>query len=101
LFLKDSRTYYLEAHQKLTSFLDRKLLSYVSQNIERGKSELLYRQELDATASAELYVWMFKNILNDGLFQEEHARIDFIKGLNNFFLKGLLNTVGQKMDISK
>jgi hypothetical protein len=62
---------------------------------------LLYRQELDATASAELYVWMFKNILNDGLFQEEHARIDFIKGLNNFFLKGLLNTVGQKMDISK
>ncbi len=101
LFLKDSRTYYLEAHQKLTSFLDRKLLSYISQNIERGKSELLYRQELDATASAELYVWMFKNILNDGLFQEEHARIDFIKGLNNFFLKGLLNTVGQKMDISK
>ncbi|MEA5141030.1 TetR/AcrR family transcriptional regulator [Arcicella rigui] len=98
-FLKDSRVYFLEAYQMLISFLDSKLLPYIAQNIARGKSEYLYRQELDITASAELYVWMLKNLLNDSFLQNECNRSDFIKGLNNFFLKGLLNTYGQKMAI--
>lgn len=68
LFLRDSRLYCQEAYQRLTSFLDSKLFTYIAQNIARGKSEYLYRQELEDVASAELYVWILKNILNDGFF---------------------------------
>ncbi|MFY7825794.1 MAG: TetR/AcrR family transcriptional regulator [Flectobacillus sp.] len=100
-FLNDIRVYCLEAYQKFIQFLDCNIPLYMAQNINRGKREGLYRTELEDTASAGLYVWMLKNILHDGLFEDEYHRIDFIKGLNSFFLKGLLSSNGQKMIISK
>ncbi len=68
------------------------IYSTIKKNIERGKNENLYRQDVNADIIAKLYVQMCMSVTNEKIFSLRHyERVQLLKELIIYHIHGLLN----------
>ncbi len=90
---------YNAAYQLLLQFTDEKLYAFLMQNIIRGQTENIYRNNSELII--KVHLWFIKKMISDVSFQVEVDRINFFSCSNDAFLRSLLNNNGQKMALKK
>ena len=66
----DLRKYYPDLYKKIYCIKRDIMLAYIYNNLEKGKTEGLYRTDLDSNVIAKLHVGRIERILDGDLFQQ-------------------------------
>ena len=64
----DLQKYYREIWNKFETGLNQRMFEGTKKNIERGKSEGLYRADIDAESIAKIYVRLMMSIIDEDIF---------------------------------
>lgn len=91
----DLRKYYPELYNKIKDVKRRRMYETSLRNLEKGKSDGLYRKELNAEIIAKLYVFRIENIIDNDLFSpEELVSETFFNEIFKYHIYGIVNNKG-------
>jgi TetR/AcrR family transcriptional regulator, cholesterol catabolism regulator len=93
----DLKKFYPEIHKQLKNFKREKMLEFITLNLENGKKQGLYREELKSKIIAKLYVSRFESIIDNDIFSmEELTSPDLFNEVFLYHLHGICNNNGIK-----
>ncbi|MBB4080008.1 AcrR family transcriptional regulator [Lewinella aquimaris] len=94
--LHDLRKYYPELFHSMVMNHQREFLLSVSNNLERGMEEGLYRADIDAEVIANLYVGMTMMVVDRGVFPaQERPLSEIIRQHSSYHFNGIVNQFGR------
>ena len=94
----DLKKYYPQQYQRIANTKHEKMYNYILLNLQKGKKEGLYREEMDAEVIAKLYFWRLENIHFGELFTiEEHSSIKLFVELLAYHVRGIATLSGIKV----
>ena len=101
--MKPSLTYDLQKyHPKTWALVDNKHSDYIRkvilENIQRGVTEEIYREDLNPKIIAEMYVGQTRLITNEDIFPlKEYDKTELLKHQIYYHLNGIINKKGQSL----
>ncbi len=96
-FEYDLRKYYPDAYHKVLTNRRKGMYDSVLANLIRGKSEGLYRAELNEEIITKLQVSRLENMASDEMFKvEDYSAIKVYKELFIYHIRGIANSKGIK-----
>jgi len=94
----DIRKYYPSLFSQFREIKRKRMFELSIKNLNKGKSEGLYRSDLDTSILARLHVFRVENILESELFSvEELTSIHVFHEIFVYHLNGILNETGKKI----
>jgi hypothetical protein len=94
----DLRKYYPDVHEKLVKQKREIIYKNVLENIIQGKSERLYRQELNAEVIAMLNLMRVESFINTTTFNpEEILTPEFFKEMFTYHIYGIVSDKGREL----
>lgn len=91
----DLRKYYPLIYTKMVASRREKVSEFMIENIEKGKKESLFRNEIDSAIMAKFYLLRIEGIVDgDVLTLEEYTSIKWVKELLNYHLRGITTPLG-------
>jgi len=90
----DLRKYYPELHKKIFSVRRQKTMTYILNNLNKGKAEGFYRADLDSEVIAKLHVSRVEKIIETDFFQQSEFTSQ--KVFNEIFVYHLHGICSQK-----
>jgi len=91
----DLRKYYPHHYQKTVNVRRERMYEYILMNLNKGKSEGLYRADMDAEVIAKLYLSRTENIHFNELFTvEEFTSTKLFNELLNYHVRGIATPEG-------
>ena len=91
----DLKKYYPSIYTKMVATRREKVSEFIIDNIEKGKRELFFREEIDAEIMAKFYLLRIEGIVDgDILTLEEYTSIKWVKELLNYHLRGITTPLG-------
>ena len=91
----DLKKYYPSIYTKMVATRREKVSEFIIDNIEKGKRELFFREEIDAEIMAKFYLLRIEGIVDgDILTLEEYTSIKWVKELLNYHLRGITTPIG-------
>ena len=97
-FLFDIERGHPSVYKKFTAFKYEFLLKIIAENIERGKKEGLYRDEISVSLISKIRIETLLLPFNEELFpRNQYSFIKIQKEILEFFLFGMVNPTGYKM----
>lgn len=93
----DLRKYYPEIFEKVTERKRKHLYNSVLQNLTRGKTEGLYREDLNEDIIARLNLMRVESIMTSGIFsRDEIVNPAFFREVFLFHMYGIINDQGKE-----
>jgi TetR/AcrR family transcriptional regulator, cholesterol catabolism regulator len=94
----DLQKYYPEIWKKFEDFQDEIIYKFVKENIDRGISESLYRDDLDADIIAKLYVTKTMCVIDEDMFPtRQYDKVKLFKQYFYYHIRGIATTKGLKL----
>lgn len=94
----DLKKYYPEIHAEFLQQKRKGIYEGVLSNLKRGKSEGLYRNDLDEEIVARLNLMRIEALINTGIFNNEEIMTpSFFKELFKYHMYGIVNDYGRKI----
>jgi TetR/AcrR family transcriptional regulator, cholesterol catabolism regulator len=94
----DLQKYYPEIWKKFEDFQDEIIYKFVKENIDRGISESLYRDDLDADIIAKLYVTKTMCVIDEEMFPtRQYDKVKLFKQYFYYHIRGIATTKGLKL----
>jgi len=94
----DLRKYYPKIHNEFLEKKRKVIFESVIGNLKRGKSEGLYRTDLDEQIVARLNLMRIEALINTGIFNnEEMMRPSFFTEMFKYHMYGIVNENGRKI----
>ncbi len=94
----DLQKYYPEIWKKFEDFQDDIIYKFVKENIDRGISESLYRDDLDADIIAKLYVTKTMCVIDEEMFpSRQYDKVKLFKQYFYYHIRGIATTKGLKL----
>jgi len=94
----DIRKYYPALYSQFREIKRKRMFELSIKNLNKGKSEGLYRSDLDVSILARLHVFRVENIIESELFSiEELTSIHVFHEIFVYHLNGILNDTGKKI----
>ena len=94
----DLQKYYPEIWKKFEDFQDETIYQFVKENIDRGISESLYRDDLDADIIAKLYVTKTMCVIDEEMFpSRQYDKVKLFKQYFYYHIRGIATTKGLKL----
>jgi TetR/AcrR family transcriptional regulator, cholesterol catabolism regulator len=91
----DLRKYYPHHYQNIVKVRRERMYEYILLNLNKGKKEGLYRDDMDAAVIAKLYLSRTENIHFNELFTvEEFTSTKLFKELLNYHVRGIATAEG-------
>jgi len=91
----DLKKYYPQHYQKIVKIRRERMYKYILLNLQKGKLEGLYREEMDETVIAKLYLSRSENIHMDELFTiEEYTSMKLFLELLTYHVRGIATLKG-------
>jgi len=91
----DLKKYYPQHYQKIAKIRRERMYSYILLNLQKGKMEGLYREEMDEMVIAKLYLSRAENIHLDELITvEEYTSMKLFIELLTYHVRGIATTKG-------
>jgi TetR/AcrR family transcriptional regulator, cholesterol catabolism regulator len=91
----DLKKYYLHHYQNMVKIRREATFNYIFQNLNKGKAEGLYRDEIDAEIISKLYISRVESIhLNDLFTVEEFTSLRLFIELLNYHIRGIATGKG-------
>jgi AcrR family transcriptional regulator len=91
----DLKKYYLHHYQNMVKIRREATFNYIFQNLNKGKAEGLYRDEIDAEIISKLYISRLEGIhLNDLFTVEEFTSLRLFIELLNYHIRGIATEKG-------
>lgn len=92
----DLKKYYPELYQNLFKSRRNRMMTMLLQNLEKGKSEGLYRSELNSTIIAKMYISRIENLHNadDLISSQEIHSPEVFRELFIYHIRGISNAKG-------
>jgi len=100
LFFLELRRYYVDIWKVLEHFKEEHLMPFLILNIERGKSENIYRSNIDLYLIGQLYFSLLEGML-ENLWRKGIAIEKAYREMNFFLLHGFVNLKGMKLIYEK
>ena len=95
--MHDLRKYYPEIFRRKVEAHQDHFLERVTQNLERGKAEGLYRASIDAAVIANLYVGMTMIVVDRGVFPARDRTLSEILWQHStYHFNGIVNDAGRE-----
>lgn len=92
------KRYYPGSWKLLDSFVRNHIYKRIRNNIERGKQEGLYRQEIDSDILAKMYVAKVKSIMEEEWFpKSKYNKAKLLKVLIDYHIRGISSQAGIKL----
>jgi TetR/AcrR family transcriptional regulator, cholesterol catabolism regulator len=93
----DLKKFYPEIHKQLKNFKRDKMLEFITLNLENGKKQGLYREDLNSKIIAKLYVSRYESIIDNDIFSiEELTSPEMFNEVFLYHLHGICNNNGIK-----
>ena len=93
----DLEKYHPKGFRKLTEYRDKFLYSLIKDNLERGKKEELYREDINTDILTKFRLHSVFLLFNPELFpQNKYKLAEVIEEITDNFLYGLVTPKGQK-----
>lgn len=94
----DLKKYYPKIHNEFLEKKRKVIFESVIGNLKRGKTEGLYRTELDEEIVARLNLMRIEALINIGIFSNEEMMMpNFFKELFTYHMYGIVSEKGRKM----
>jgi AcrR family transcriptional regulator len=94
----DLKKYYREGWELIESLHRQHVYAVIKSNIERGKAEGLYREDVNADVIAKLYVGKTFLLVDEDIFpQREYERGKLFQAFLIYHLRGIVSPKGAKM----
>lgn len=94
----DLKKYYPEIHNKYKDERRKRMYNSMVANLKQGKTENLYRQDMDEEIIAKLHMFRYESMIGNDLFSfEEITSENFINEVFKYHLHGILNENGLKL----
>lgn len=91
----DLKKYYPIVHTKMVALRRMRMTEFVMDNMEKGKKEGLFRDEIDASMMAVLYMLRIEGVVEgDVLTIEEFTSSKWVKELLNYHVRGISTAKG-------
>lgn len=92
------RRFYPGSWKVLDGFLKRHVYKRIFNNIERGKREKLYRENIDVDFVAKMYVSQVRSIMMEELFpRNKYKKSELFKKLIEYHIRGIANERGNEL----
>ncbi len=94
----DLKKYYPELHRKFREDRQKRMYEWILNNIKRGKTENLYRQELDEEIIAKLFVYRNELYTENDMFNlNEYTSQKFFIEVIKYHIRGIASEKGIKI----
>jgi len=94
----DLKKYYPEIHEKVSKRKRQNIYDSVLQNLRRGKSEGLFRADLNEEILARLNLMRIEAIMSSGIFSDEEIIAPhFFKEIFTYHMYGIVNNKGREI----
>ena len=94
----DLKKYYPKIHEKVSMRKRQHIYDSVLQNIKRGKSEGLFRADINEEILARLNLMRIEAIMSSGIFSDEEIVAPyFFKEIFTYHMYGIVNNKGRKI----
>lgn len=94
----DLRKYYRESWKQLEKFQEEFIFSMIKENIEKGKKEGLYRQDLHADIMGKLYVGSTRMLVDEDYFStKKYTPEKLYEEFIFYHLRGIVTNKGLKL----
>lgn len=91
----DLKKYYPEIHTDLMTFKRQRMYESMKRNLERGKAEGVYRENMDPHILARLYVLRMESIDEEQyLSVDDYTAEDFFNEVFEYHIRGIANEKG-------
>jgi TetR/AcrR family transcriptional regulator, cholesterol catabolism regulator len=93
----DLKKFYPEVYKQLKNVKREKMLQFISSNLEKGKNQGLYREDLNSEIIAKLHVSRVESIIDNDIFSiEELTSPAMFNEVFYYHLRGICNVNGIK-----
>lgn len=89
IFITDIQRYYVDLWGRLQNFLSSKIFQNISENIQRGQKESLYRKEIKIDFIAMQYYHSVINLINYFSNQKKYSLTDLEKELMYYHIRAI------------